>query len=297
MPSPTTPTHGKLIALYALRPNHFKGDGLNDLAWGSGFNGAATSVFEVVIDGAGTPDTFKWRKNGGAWTETVNITGAAQVLSDGQAVTFGAVTGHTVGDQWTMAHFKDEPCTESGAEAQVTDPQRRLLNPNSPPVFTDSGGKRVLVTDFTRGKALFDGNVAAVDVDGNNGFIPASALQKVGYLIDWSCTFSVDMADASRAGGDWKEGLPGQGGGNGSANAYLIGSRSFLDALKAGAEGSMRYVLLELYTYDPDRDQTGDRLLAWASITSLGAGGPLGEVVKESVSFQVRGIPSFVENS
>ena len=36
-------THGKLGAIYRLRPNGFKGDGLNDVTWGTGFSGAASA--------------------------------------------------------------------------------------------------------------------------------------------------------------------------------------------------------------------------------------------------------------
>ncbi len=70
MASPTSPTHGKLAAVFALRPNGFKGSGLNDVTWGLGFNGASSSYYEVVIDselgGTAGVDTFKWRKNGGS---------------------------------------------------------------------------------------------------------------------------------------------------------------------------------------------------------------------------------------
>jgi len=58
--------------------------------------------YRVQIDGTGTPDTFKWSNDGGAtWVVTgVNIMEAAQHLEDGVVVTFGATTGHTVGDRW-----------------------------------------------------------------------------------------------------------------------------------------------------------------------------------------------------
>ena len=44
MASPITPTHGKLIALYRLRPNGFKGSGLNDMTWGTAAANAATKL-------------------------------------------------------------------------------------------------------------------------------------------------------------------------------------------------------------------------------------------------------------
>ena len=296
MGSPTTPTHGKFGAIYRLRPNGFKGNGLNDVAWGAGFSGGATAYYEVVIDGIGTPDTFKWRKNGGAWTETVAITGAAQTLDDGQTITFAATTGHTLGDQWVIGNLKDEACTESGTEAQITDATKRILNPNATPTFTDSGGENVLIVDHTRGKAVFGGNVTVVTVTGNNGYIPRAALEEVGYLIDWNFAINVDVVEISRVGDQWKSFLPGQAGGSGSANAYFIGRDSFFDSLEDCADGTQAYFFLELYNYDPDQDQTGDHLNVWAIFDSLNLHAPIGEVVKESINFQLHGIPSFTED-
>jgi len=267
------------------------------VTWGTGFSGAATAYYEVVIDGEGAPDTFKWRKNGGGWTTGVSITGAAQTLDDGQQITFAATTGHTTNDQWTIGNFKDEATTESGADAQITDTTKRLLNPNAPPTFTDDGGKNVLVMDYTRGKATFDGNVGNVDVDGNDGFIVESGMEQVGYLIDWEFTVELDMADASRMGQEWKEGIPGQAGGRGGANGYFIANETFHEAFEDCVDGTQEYFLLELFNYDPDQDQTGDHLLVWVTFTKFNVNAPIGEVVKERIEFALQGIPSFVEDA
>lgn len=296
MGSPTTSTHGKLGAIYRLRPNGFKGNGVNDVTWGTGFTGASSAYYEVVIDATGTPDTFKWRKNGGGWTTGVSITGAAQTLDDGQTITFAATTGHTLNDQWVIGNFKDEACTESGTEAQITDSTKRILNPNVTPTFTDSGGESVLIVDYVRGKATFSGNVAVVTVTGNNGFIPLSGLEKVGYLIDWNFTVNLDMADMSYMGQQWKEGLPGQAGGSGGANAFFIANETFFEAFEDNVDGTQKYFFLELYNYDPDQDQTGDHFNVWAIFNSFSINTPIGEIVKEVIGFQLHGIPSFTEN-
>ena len=81
----------------------FTGGGLNDLTAGGTYSGTVPATFTVEIDGTGTPDTFKWRKDAGSWTNTVAITGAAQTLSDGVTVTFAATTGHTLANYWTIA--------------------------------------------------------------------------------------------------------------------------------------------------------------------------------------------------
>jgi hypothetical protein len=83
----------------------FTGAGLNDLAHGAGSEpdpGVPEREVRVEIDATGTPDTFKWSKDGGStWEATgVAITGAGQALADGITIDFGATTGHTLGDRW-----------------------------------------------------------------------------------------------------------------------------------------------------------------------------------------------------
>ena len=297
MASPSTPTHGKYGAIYRLRPNGFKGSGLNDLTFGTGYSGAASAYFEVVIDAADTPDTFKWRKDRAAWTETVNITGSAQTLSDDQTITFAATTGHTATDQWVIGNLKDEDTTEDGTDAQITAAAHRLINPNATLVWSDSGGETMLVTDYSQGKAEFTGNVTIVTVTGANGFILAAALEKVGYLIDWSFNASVPMAAMNYQGQEWTKALPGQATANGSANSFFIGSDSFFDALEEAAEGGEKYFLLQLFNYDPDQDQTGDHHNCWVACNSLAVNAPIGDIVKEAINFDIHGIPSFVANA
>lgn len=82
----------------------FAGTGLNDAASGGSPNGAdgANPTYHVVIDSIGGTDTFKWQVDGGAFTTGVPITGAAQTLSGGVTIRFGAITGHTLADGWTF---------------------------------------------------------------------------------------------------------------------------------------------------------------------------------------------------
>ncbi|MCK4717103.1 MAG: hypothetical protein KAT70_00430, partial [Thermoplasmata archaeon] len=290
MASPSTPTHGKLANVYRWRPNGFDGAGpLNDLTWGTGFSGADSAYFEVNIDAEATPDTFQWRKDGGGYTTGVAITGAAQTLSDGQTITFGATTGHEVGDAWAIGNLKDEPTSESGAQAQITDTTMRILNPNATPTFTDDGNETVLTVDHTRGLATFTGNVGNVDVDGNNGWIHLPSLAQVGYLIGWEFTWDVDIDDVSRCQQQWKEGIPGMGGGSGSAEALFIAGESWFDGIEEEASGTEQYHFLELYNYDPDGDQTGDHFSVWVTFSNVGMSNPVGSVAKESPSFMLHG--------
>jgi len=296
MASPAVPTHGRLAAVYRRRPNGFVGIGLNDITWGTAYAGADSAYFEVEIDGEAVPDTFKWRVNGGAYTETVAITGAAQTLSDSQTILFAATTGHTDGDAWAAGNLKDEPCTESSATAQITDALMRILDPNNPPTFTDAGGATVLQTCYANGTAIFTANVGAVDVDGNLGYIPAAALEIVAYAFGWSLDFTLDMADASRMGQAWKEGVAGQAGFSGQFEAYLIGSRMGLEAITEAGSGD-EYFLVKLFNYDPDADASGDHWICWASVTGMSVNAPVGDVVKEAVTFTGQGRPAFVANS
>lgn len=292
----TTPMHGKLGALYVLRPNGFDGSGLNDATWGTGSTAADLTYYEVVIDGTGTPDTFKWRVNGGAWTETVAITGAAQTLADAQTITFAATTGHTSGDQWIIGNLKDEATTVASSTAQITDATARLLNPNATLTITPTNSVVVQSINYTNGSVTFSAAPGVTIITGNNGYVPAAALKKVGYIIDWSLNVTLDMADASRMGQQWKESLPGQAGGSGSANGYFIASETLLNCLQESIAAGDKYFLLQLFTYDPDQDQTGDHYNAWVTFTSFSLSGDIGSVVKEQVNFQIYGMISFTDN-
>jgi hypothetical protein len=298
MASPTTPTHGKLGAIYAFRPNGFAGAGLNDLSWGTSYSGGGSSAaFQVEIDGSGTPDTFKWNKNGGAYTSGVAITGAAQTLSDSQTITFAATTGHTVGDKWSIGNLDSEACTESGTDAQITSSYRRILNPNASPTFTDDGGANVLKINYTTGTGVFDDNVGTVTVSGNNGYIVVAALEKIGYGFQWSLDFGNQPADASKFQDAGTSIILGQYGASGSFESYFIGGKSGINALKEAAAGDFKYFFVELYNYDPDDDATGDRFNVWAKIDGLSVNAPVGDVVKEQLSFTAHGPISFSANS
>ncbi len=100
----------------------FTGSGLNDMwpnvqAHTPQYSDSAANpfaTFTVVIDGTGTPNTFKWKKNNGAFTTGVPISGAAVtsnpylpdaagvLLSDSVTIAFNHSTGHTLNDTWVI---------------------------------------------------------------------------------------------------------------------------------------------------------------------------------------------------
>jgi hypothetical protein len=82
----------------------FTGVGLNDGAFSGTFGGSTNELITVSIDSTGGTDTFEWFLNGVSQATGVAITGAAQALSNGISITFGAVTGHTSGDDWSVGN-------------------------------------------------------------------------------------------------------------------------------------------------------------------------------------------------
>jgi hypothetical protein len=149
---------------------------------------------------------------------------------------------------------------------------------------------------MTNGTAVFSAAPGVTTVTGNNGFIPAAALQKVGYLIGWNMSLTLDMVTIARCGQQWKEQLPGQAGGSGSAEAYFIATETLFRILEEGV-CDQKYFLLELFNYDPDQDQTGDHFLAWVTFNSFGLNAPVGDVVKENINFTIHGMISFAADA
>jgi hypothetical protein len=106
---------------------------------------------------------------------------------------------------------------------------------------------------------------------------------------------TLDMADISRQGQHWKEVIPGQAGGSGSANGFFIGGDTLFHDFLENVSGQ-KYFLLELFNYDPDQDQTGDHFTMWVKFDSFGVNAPLGDAVKESIAFTIFCKPSFTAN-
>lgn len=82
----------------------FTGAGLNDATTAGGFSGTDSGLvtYTVIVSTAAGTDKFRWKKNDGALSSEVSMTGSAQALSDGITITFAATTGHTAADQWVI---------------------------------------------------------------------------------------------------------------------------------------------------------------------------------------------------
>lgn len=77
--------------------------GLDDAGSSGLYTLSGNAVFQIRIDGIGSPNTFEWRKGtSGSYTTGIAMTGSAQLLQDGISITWAATTGHTNNDEWEM---------------------------------------------------------------------------------------------------------------------------------------------------------------------------------------------------
>lgn len=144
-----------------VRIPEFSGVGLDDLQSSGTYTDTKRAVFAIIIDAAGTPDTFKWQKDDGTFTPGVSITGSAQTLSDGVQVTFAATTGHTVNEQWTVEAIApqiDAKMNAAGTILSIRDHSNYLTN-------TESEGHDL--TDFTDYRRLYITILNGTEVDLN----------------------------------------------------------------------------------------------------------------------------------
>jgi hypothetical protein len=107
------------------------------------------------------------------------------------------------------------------------------------------------------------------------------------YSKGWSLSVSLDMADASRAGEDWKEALPGQSGWNGSFEIYFVAGnteqKAFFDNLVTAAPGT------KLTDVQFNLDATTNAFTGNIYITAVSINGSMGGVVTATVNFQGNG--------
>lgn len=89
---------------------HQANAGVVTVAWGGTYTAGLADTpaeYELKCSTAAATDKFMWRKNGGAWSAEVTVTGAAQTLSDGVTVTFSATTGQVANDSWFgFSHYQ-----------------------------------------------------------------------------------------------------------------------------------------------------------------------------------------------
>ena len=107
--------------------SYFTGSGLDDITIAGAYTGGITAtaaVYQVKIDGTGTPDTFKWSDDGGSsFKQTgISIVSGAQTLNNGVTIEFAATTGHTSDDLWEfgIAQFITEVLETKSGTTSIT---------------------------------------------------------------------------------------------------------------------------------------------------------------------------------
>lgn len=112
----------------------------------------------------------------------------------------------------------------------------------------------------------------------------------VDYTIDISFNTAVDMADSSRQGQQWKEGIPGMGSWSGNMNMYFVAGnteqKALMDNIIAATPGTKLTdvkIMLDIST----NGFSGD-----IYITSFAMTAPMGDVVKCSFGFVGNGAPT-----
>ena len=110
----TLPSNGQKMLIIGQRtktriePARFQGGTLNDMTSQGAFVGANKKDFIVKISTADATDEFEYSTDGGVtWSVATAVTGAAQVLEEGVTVTFGATTGHALGDQFELSAWPE----------------------------------------------------------------------------------------------------------------------------------------------------------------------------------------------
>jgi len=211
----------------------------------------------------------------------------------------GATHGkHGILYKWngTGSDLSGEACTEDAATAQITDTAKRILNPNATVTFTDTGGEAVTRIDYAEGKAYFSGNVTVVTCSGTGAYVASGNLVKTGYLYEWALEFTLETHDLTAFQDDWRAMGGGLAAAAGSAQGFMVGS-NWWDDLEDETDGTKDLWFLELFSYDPDDDRTGDHYDLWAVITGLNPNVPLGDYIKETINFEAYGYVPFTANS
>lgn len=120
----------------------------------------------------------------------------------------------------------------------------------------------------------FHGKICQVEKNGT----------KMAYSKGWNISVSLDMADASRVGQDWKEALPGQAGWNGSFEVYFVAGnteqKAFFDNIVAATPGTK---LTDVkFLLDADTNAFTGNIF----ITGLSVSANMGGIVTATINFQ-----------
>ena len=197
----------------------------------------------------------------------------------------------------TGTNLAAEACTVAGNDAQITDTAKRILNPNSTDLaFTPTNAVTLLGIDHANGTAHFSAAPGVTTCTGTLAYVLAANLIKTAQLFEWSLDFALASHDITEFQLNWRTVSGGVASASGSIGGFLAGSNWF-DDIEDETDGTMGLWYMDLYSYDPDDDETGDKWGVWALFTGLGINVTVGDIVKEQISFDVFGYPPFRANS
>jgi len=78
------------------------GAGLMDLTLAGPYLGPVTATYTFKVSTAAGTDKFQWKKDAGAYSAEITLTGAAQAIELGLTVLWAATTGHTLNNTFTV---------------------------------------------------------------------------------------------------------------------------------------------------------------------------------------------------
>lgn len=197
----------------------------------------------------------------------------------------------------TASDLAAEPCTVSSNDAQITDSDKRILNPNCTDLaFTPTNSVSLLGIDYASGTAHFDGAPGVTTCAGTGAYIAAANLVKTAQLFEWTLEVTLDTEEITDFQDAWAAHSANLARASGAVQGFLAGS-NWWDDLEDETDTTMDYWLLELFSYDPDDDATGDHWICWAIFTGFSLNVRPGEIIKENIPFVVHGYPYFVANT
>lgn len=197
----------------------------------------------------------------------------------------------------TASDLAAEACTVNGNDAQITDADKRILNPACTDlVFSPTNSVNVVKIDYAAGRCTFDGAPGVTTVTGTSAYVATGNLVKIGFLYEWTLNIELAVQEVTAFQDDWAEFIAGLGRATGQAMGYMAGSE-WWDDMEDITDGTQKYFYIELLSYDPDDDRSGDRFNCWVVFTGLNWGTPVGDYVAEQINFQVLGLPYFIANS
>jgi hypothetical protein len=163
--------------------------GLNDITASGTFTGTVSSVYIIEIDAIADPpgstvDTFKWTKDGfidDPPTDGVSITGSAQTLSDGVAITFAATTGHTVGDNWYVTALPQSRIDFGVGHLLAEDPNLTTTDISDEGNLLFESGVDIRLEAGTVKDVYITANTTTLQLVGDNQ-LGGSATDKLGFF-------------------------------------------------------------------------------------------------------------------